>query len=230
LTAIEALATKYKISESVTLEDLETMTENELRSFVMSNIRLFTEAEQMSIMKQYIDESAKLDEKFVNGKFYPDSASAPKPKASIAGGVDLPKDFGKAPVDSKGNAIRPDYLGSQPKPGGGTPTPTTPTPTTPTPTPTTPEPGKANWFDKAKGVVNKIGNKLSGAVAKNPRLAAGAAILTIAASGFGIGKFMDWIKGGNLEMDPADLAELQKHLKVVAPSHKVFDILAPPRF
>jgi hypothetical protein len=207
LTAIEALMTKYKITESITVENLESMTEDELRSFVMANIKVFSESEQMSIMKQFIDESAKLDEKFVNGKFYPDSAPDTKPKRSVTGSVDVPKDFGKAPVDSKGNPIRPDYLGNTP----GNPAPKTPTPA-PAPAP---EPGKASWLDKAKGVLNKVGGKVAGAAMRNPRIAAGVAILSTAAAGFGISKFMDWIKGGDLEMDPADLAELQKHLKVL---------------
>jgi len=216
LTAIEALMTKYKISESVTVEDLETMTEDELRAFVMANIKMFTEAEQMSIMKQFITESERLDEKFVNGKFYPDTAQDTKPRRSATGNVDLPKDFGKQPVDSKGNPIRPDYMGSQGKTGTA-PTPgPTPTPAPgPTPTPAPGPDGKASWLDRGKALISKIADKTKAAAMRNPRVAAGVAILSTAAAGFGISKFIDWIKGGDIKMDPADLAELQKHLKVL---------------
>ena len=104
-------------------------------------------------------------------------------------------------MDSKGNALRPDYLGPEKKPGGGTPT--TPTPTTPTPTtPTTP--GKASWLDKAKGVL-----------ARNPKTAKVAAVITAAAALYGGGKLYSWFTNSGIEMDPADLAELQKHLKVL---------------
>ena len=184
LAAIETLMTKYKISESVTAKDLELMTEDELRSFVMDNITMFTEAEQMSIMKEYITER------------------------SVTGGVDLPKNFGQAPRDSRGNPYRPDYMGGTP----AAPTPTAPTPTTPTPT--APTPGKTSWLDKAKGLVNKVGGAVKGAVTRNPRVAAGAAVLSLAAAGFGLGKFMSWLSG-DVEMEAADKDALMGHLKVL---------------
>lgn len=209
LTAIETLMTKYKISESVTVQDLELMTEDELRSFVMENITMFTEAEQMSILKQYITESSQLDEKFVNGKFYP-GASSSRPTRSVSGDVPLPANFGRAPTDSKGNPMRPDYM-------GGTPAaPTSPAPA-PAPAPA-PGPGKTSWLDKAKGLVNKVGGAVKGAVTRNPRVAAGvaagAAVLSLAAAGFGLGKFMSWLSG-DVEMEAADKDALMGHLKVL---------------
>jgi hypothetical protein len=187
LAAIESLMTKYKISESITVEDLELMTEDELRSFVLANIKVFTEAEQMSIMKEYITER------------------------SVTGSVDLPANFGQAPRDTRGNPYRPDYMGSQSKPAASTPGATP----TPTPTPAATTPGKASWLDKAKGALSKVGGAVKGAVARNPKVGGALAVLGLAATGFGLGKFMSWLNGSDVEMDPADKKALTDHLKVL---------------
>jgi len=120
LERLEPIFKKYGVKvECAYKEDGTLLTEDD---WVLKHINMFTPEEQMQIWKvlsEAVNESEKLDEKFVNGKFYPDSALDTKPKRSVTGNVDLPKDFGKAPVDSKGNPVRPNYLGPETKPGAG---------------------------------------------------------------------------------------------------------------
>ena len=242
LVAIETLMTKYKISESITLEDLEIMTESELRSFVMANIKVFSEAEQMSILKQYITESDLVEAEFKAGgdawkvlsknpttgeiilksistgkeqsstnlmKLFPgEMARIQGLEKSVAKSTRIPT-TGAAPTPQGTGSVK--NLGATEKDLQNIRNRNAGTPGAPGAPAAPAAPGKANWLDKAKGVYNKI----SGAAARNPKTAKVMGVLTLAAAGFGIGGFMDWIKGGNLEMDPADLAELQKHLKVL---------------
>jgi hypothetical protein len=185
LAAIEGLMTKYKISESITEDDLESMTEDELRSFVLANIKVFSETEQMSIMKEYIAER------------------------SVTGSVDLPANFGQAPRDSRGNSYRPDYMGSQSKPATAAPAPGAAPAAAPAAA------GTPSWLDKAKGALSRAGGAIKGAVGRNPKIGAGLAVLGLATAGFGLGKFMNWLNGGDVEMDPADKKALTDHLKVL---------------
>jgi peptidoglycan hydrolase-like protein with peptidoglycan-binding domain len=185
LAAIEGLMTKYKISESITEDDLESMTEDELRSFVLANIKVFSESEQMSIMKEYIAER------------------------SVTGGVDLPANFGQAPRDSRGNPYRPGYMGSQSKPATAAPAPGAAPAAAPAAA------GTPSWLDKAKGALSRAGGAIKGAVGRNPKIGAGLAVLGLATAGFGLGKFMNWLNGGDVEMDPADKKALTDHLKVL---------------
>ena len=159
LTAIEALVTKYKISESVTEEDVLAMTESEARSFVMKNIKYFSEAEQIGIMRDYLSE-------------------APVPALPGPGGNRLPAVTGgnRLPVPAGNpNVIDVPFKDITPKQPLG-------------------------WGQRAMSFVKGLGKKVSAGVV------AGGVILGTLYAAF---------SGGDIEMDPADLAELQKHLKVL---------------
>lgn len=57
LGAMEQILSKYKVESVTHVSDLNFMTESELRSFVMTNIRLLSEAEQMEFMKIVLTEA-----------------------------------------------------------------------------------------------------------------------------------------------------------------------------
>lgn len=158
LTAIEAIVTKYKISESVTEEDVLAMTEDEARAFVMKNIKYFSEAEQIAITRDYLSE-------------------APVPALPGAGGNKLPAL--SAPGGANPNVIDVPFRDVTPKP---------------------------TWGQRAMNVVK---GAFKGA---GKRVAAGAAVV---GGALGLGALWKAFSGGDIEMDPKDLAELQKHLKVL---------------
>lgn len=153
LTAIEAIVTKYKISESVTEEDVLAMTESEARVFVMKNLKYFSEAEQIAITRDYLSE-------------------APVPALASPGG-NLPAVAGKPPGNP--NVIDVPFRDVTPKP---------------------------SWGQRALNVFKGAGKKV----------ALGA---TAVGAVLGLGALWKAFSGGDIEMDPKDLAELQKHLKVL---------------
>lgn len=155
LTAIEALVTKYKISESVTEEDVLAMTEEEAKVFVMKNIKYFSESEQIAIMRDYLSE-------------------APVPALPGAGGSRLPALPG-APAGNP-NVIDVPFKDITPKPSFGQ---------------------RAMNFVKNMGFPSK----------KN--------IIKAVAGSLGLGGLYAAFSGDDIEMEPTDLAELQKHLKVL---------------
>jgi peptidoglycan hydrolase-like protein with peptidoglycan-binding domain len=155
LTAIEAIVTKYKISESVTEEDVLAMTEEEAKAFVMKNIKYFSEAEQIAITRDYLSE-------------------APVPA--------LPGPGGKLPALPGSPAGNPNVIDVPFRD-------------------VTPKP---SWGQRALGAIKTAGNFL------NPRRA-----VVAAAAALGLGGLWKAFSGGDIEMDPKDLAELQKHLKVL---------------
>ncbi len=157
LTAIEAIVTKYKISESVTEEDVLAMTENEARAFVMKNIKYFSEAEQIAITRDYLSE-------------------APVPA--------LPGPGGKLPALSTPGGANPNVIDVPFRD------------ITPKPT----------WGQRAMNFVKGVGSRV------NKKVAAGAAAV---GGALGLGALWKAFSGGDIEMDPKDLAELQKHLKVL---------------
>ena len=55
--AMEQILAKYKVESVTHMSDLDFMTESELRSFVMTNIKLLSEAEQMEFMKMILTEA-----------------------------------------------------------------------------------------------------------------------------------------------------------------------------
>ena len=57
LGAMEQILSKYKVESVTHVSDLDFMTESELRSFVMTNIKLLSEAEQMEFMKLVLTEA-----------------------------------------------------------------------------------------------------------------------------------------------------------------------------
>jgi hypothetical protein len=57
LGAMEQILSKYKVESVTHISDLDFMTESELRSFVMTNIKLLSEAEQMEFMKIVLTEA-----------------------------------------------------------------------------------------------------------------------------------------------------------------------------
>lgn len=156
LTAIEALMSKYRISESVTEEDVLAMTEAEARTFVMKNIKYFSEAEQIAITRDYLSE-------------------APVPALPGPGGNRLPAL--PTPGGAKPNVIDVPFRDITPKP---------------------------TWGQRAMNFVKGIGSKV------NKKVAAG-----VAAGALALGGLWKAFSGNDVEMDPKDLAELQKHLKVL---------------
>jgi hypothetical protein len=54
---MEQILAKYKVESVTHMSDLDFMTESELRSFVMTNIKLLSEAEQMEFMKMVLTEA-----------------------------------------------------------------------------------------------------------------------------------------------------------------------------
>ncbi len=158
LAAIEKLVAKYKIAEDfddVTEEDIDAMTMEEARSFVLKNIKVFSESEQIAIMRDMLTEAPSM------------------------------------------------ILGPDGKPLQS-----------PTPAPAAPAPAAGgNWWSRAKDAVKAGFNKAvstGGSVKK--KLAVGAAGV---ASALGLGALVKAFSGNDVEMDPADLAELQKHLAVL---------------
>ncbi len=249
MTAVEKILTKYKVAESVTLEDLESMTENELRSFVMSNIKVFNESEQMSIMKQYIiesDEDALMEAFKLGGdewtvvsknpttgeiilknktgkmqsstelmKLFPgemdrlkklETNVAKSTRVPVTGEVDPRKVQGTGSVKDL-SATERDLENIRRRRQGLPPLPSSGTPGAPGGVPGG-APGdapKVSWFDRAK-------TAFKGAF--RGRAAKGAAVVT--AGALALGGLWAAFSGDNaIKMDPADLAELQKHLKVI---------------
>ena len=162
LTAIEAIVTKYKISESVTEADVLAMTEDEARVFVMKNIKYFNEAEQIAITRDYLIEAPTLALPGPGGNNLP----------AVAGGNKLPAVPGKP--GGNPNVTDVPYRDVTPKP-------------------------KASWGQRAMSFIKGAGKKVAG-------VAAGALLL---------GGLWKAFSGNDVEMDPKDLAELQKHLKVL---------------
>jgi hypothetical protein len=190
LAAVEKIIAKYKIAESITsIEDLELLSEDELRKYVLTNIKVFSESEQMSIMKEMLAER------------------------SVTGSVDLPANFGKAPTDSRGNPVRPGYMGS--------PTAATTPGAAPAAAPAGAPAAKAGgWMDKAKSAFNRASTAVKGAANKigtkgkiGLGIAAGVAIA--AAAPAALSKLKSWLSGADAQLDPADKAELVKHLDVI---------------
>jgi len=161
LTAIEAIVTKYKISESVTEEDVLAMTESEARVFVMKNLKYFSEAEQIAITRDYLSEAP---------------LALPGP-----GGNTLPA--------TTGGSRLPALPG---KPGG------TPNVTDVPYRDVTPKPA-SSWGSRAMNFIKGAGKKVAAV--------AGGALL--------LGGLWKAFSSNDIEMDPKDLAELQKHLKVL---------------
>jgi peptidoglycan hydrolase-like protein with peptidoglycan-binding domain len=250
MAAVEKILAKYKISESVTLEDLDLMSENELRSFVMANIKVFSESEQMSILKQYItesDEDTFLAEAFKLGgenwtvvskntmtgevilksaagktqsstelmKLFPGEMErlktleknvAKSTRVPVTGEVDprkvqgtgSVKDLGATEKDLKNIRDRRDGSsgssgsggkGSLDKgiPAGGD------------------APGaERKWYQRAGDIVK-------GAFKGRGKAVAGVVTGVLVAGGL----YAAFSGNNAIEMDPADLAELQKHLKVI---------------
>ncbi len=252
MTAIEKILTKYKISESVTLEDLESMTENELRSYVMSNIKMFTESEQMSIMKQFIiesDEDALMEAFKLGGdewtvvsknpttgeiilknktgkmqsstelmKLFPkEMERIKKLETNVAKSTRVPVTGAEPPKPGTGSIkdlsaterdlenIRRRRQGLPPLPASGTPGAPGSVPGAPGSAPGAPgDAPKLSWLDKAKKAFK---GAFSG------RAKAATAVVTGALT---LGGLYAAFSGNNaIQMDPADLAELQKHLKVI---------------
>jgi hypothetical protein len=190
LAAVEKIIAKYKIAESITsIEDLELLSEDELIKYVLANIKVFSESEQMSIMKEMLAER------------------------SVTGSVDLPANFGKAPTDSRGNPVRPGYMGS--------PTAATTPGAAPAAAPAGAPAAKAGgWMDKAKSAFNRASTAVKGAANKigtkgkiGLGIAAGVAIATAAPAA--LSKLKSWLSGADAQLDPADKAELVKHLDVI---------------
>jgi len=163
LTAIEALVTKYKISESITEEDILAMTESEARSFVMKNIKYFSESEQIGIMRDYLTEQP--------------VAALPGPggnRLPAVSGGNLPAVPGKP---SNPNVIDVPFKDITPQ-------------------------QKPSWGQRASSLfkgMTKKGKAIGGAIA----------------GALGLGGLAAVFSGGDIKMEPADLAELQKHLKVL---------------
>lgn len=164
LTAIEAIVTKYKISESVTEEDVLAMTESEARAFVMKNIKYFSESEQIGIMRDYLSEAPALALPGPGGNNLPATTSA-------GGALTKPG----APKMPNPNVIDVPFKDITPQ-------------------------QKPSWGQRAKSFIKGFGKK------------AGASIV---AGGIVLGTLWKAFSGGDVEMDPKDLAELQKHLKVL---------------
>jgi hypothetical protein len=165
LTAIEAIVTKYKISESVTEEDVLAMTESEARSFVMKNLKYFSESEQIAITRDYLSEAP---------------LALPGPggnRLPAVGGNNLPAVGGKPPGNP--NVIDVPFRDVTPKP---------------------------TWGQRAMNVVK---GAFKGA---GKKVAVGAAAV---GGVLGLGALWKAFSGNDIEMDPKDLAELQKHLKVL---------------
>ena len=159
LTAIEALVTKYKISESVTEQDVLMMTEEEARKFVMKNIKYFSESEQIGIMRDYLSEAPALALPGPGGNRLP----------AVSGGSKLPVPAGNP------NVIDVPFKDITPKP---------------------------SWGQRAMSFVKGLGKK-------------GTGLAVAAAGALGLGGLVAAFSGKDIKMDPADLAELQKHLKVL---------------
>jgi hypothetical protein len=157
LAAIEKLVAKYNVTENfddVTEEDIDAMTMEEARSFVLKNIKVFSEAEQIAIMRDMLTEAPSM------------------------------------------------ILGPDGKPLQS-----------PTPAPAAAPAAGGNWWSRAKDAVKAGWNsaKSAGGSIKQ-RIAVGAAGV---ASALGLGTLLKSFSNNDVEMDPADLAELQKHLAVL---------------
>jgi hypothetical protein len=164
LTAIEALVTKYKISESVTEQDVLMMTEEEARKFVMKNIKYFSESEQIGIMRDYLSEAPTLALPGPGGNRLP----------AVSGGGNLPAVAGRPAVGNP-NVIDVPFKDVTPKP---------------------------SWGQRALSFAKGLGKK-------------GTGLAVAAAGALGLGGLVAAFSGKDIKMDPADLAELQKHLKVL---------------
>lgn len=197
LTAIEQIMAKYKISEEFE-DDIENMTVNEVKSLVLKNINQFTLSEQMEIMKLVMLSEEELDEKFVNGKWYPNTPDTTA-RRSVTGNVDLPANFGRPPVDSKGNPVRPDYM---PKDSAAGAAPKAQPAATPA--------AKPGMWDRLKQFGTTIKNAAKGTTGK-------AAIGVALGAGLyqGVKSLISMFSSDEIEMDPADKAELLKHMEVV---------------
>lgn len=79
LGAMEQILTKYKVESVTHISDLDIMTESELRSFVMSNIKLLSESEQMEVMKMVLSEAG--------GLTVTPGSSFPVPSSPPGGGI-----------------------------------------------------------------------------------------------------------------------------------------------
>lgn len=272
MAAVEKILAKYKISESITADDLEMMNEDELRLFVMKNISYLSSADQMSAMKELMTESSLLLEAFKlqgeewkvisrspeggrnpgelilqkvgpsgkpEGKLFTStslmqifkndaptqkklkdlensvltqakkqgaryripvtgSERDPIPKGSFSNLVATEKDLDvirqkQADIEARNRGGRPGGGSDGGRPGGGGGSGGSGS-------------GEESWFKKtAKGIFNKMTGSTKGKIVTGTVTAALALGSLYAA-------FSD---KGAIEMDPADLAELQKHLKVI---------------
>lgn len=166
LTAIEKLVAKYNISEEIEDEEVTvtesvvaTMTEAEARKFVLQNIKYFSEAEQIAIMRDALTE-------------------APVPALPGAGGGAVVPAGGARPNPNVIDVPFKDITPAQ----------------------------KPSWGQRAMGLVKRAGSAVTGRVGKAAAAVAGV---------LGLGALVKAFSGNDVEMDPADLAELQKHLAVL---------------
>jgi hypothetical protein len=161
LGAMEQILTKYKVESVTHINDLDIMTESELRSYVMTNIKVLSETEQMEVMKMVLSE------------------------APLA----LPGPGGNTfPVPSTGSG------------GGGMPY-----------TPFRDVPNKPSMGSRIGQFAKNIASKVTGKVA-----AGVAGVAAIGAGAYGAYQGLKKLFADpNIQMDPADKAQFEKHMAVI---------------
>jgi hypothetical protein len=158
LGAMEQILTKYKVESVTHISDLDIMTESELRSFVMSNIKLLSETEQMEVMKMVLSEA---------GALVPAGSSLPAPAAGGAGGLPY--------------------------------------------TPFRDVPAKPSIGSRIGQFAKNIASKVTGKAA-----AVGAGVAAIGAGAYGAYQGLKKLFADpNIQMDPADKAQFEKHMAVI---------------
>jgi hypothetical protein len=90
LGAMEQILSKYKVESVTHISDLDFMTESELRSFVMTNIKLLSEAEQMEFMKIVLTEAPLALPGPGGGAMVPSQGGGAMTPSRPAGGGGLP--------------------------------------------------------------------------------------------------------------------------------------------
>jgi hypothetical protein len=162
LGAMEQILTKYKVESVTHINDLDIMTESELRSYVMRNIKVLSEAEQMEFMKMVLTEAPER--------------------------ID--------PTWSNSGAMVP----AKPAGGGGMPY-----------TPFRDVPAKPSMGSRIGQFAKNIASKVTGKVA-----AGVAGVAAIGAGAYGAYQGLKKLFADpNIQMDPADKAQFEKHMAVI---------------